>query len=284
MNTPRFSLTGTICLFAVLYASNALSQSDDSGEFAAGTRYELIATDQVSFGPGVQNGARKELLFKLSAKSDKKASDKKASDKKGIADAEDSVLADDDSVVWSGSLAFDRIDFLQPGEVRLHEVSDGFSYSASIEVDSKEDFRSQSEFVSSRQLGIHYGRLGSENYSAVDLGVTNFKTDVRDRNDALSDDKELWSLGVTTGRRFSLTGLDSNDPLWTVALRGQFNIAESDNIDDALETQQWYLSPGLQWRSDSFRLTADVLMPFIQSGELEDDSDYRIRAKIQKRF
>ena len=273
MNAPRFSLTGTICLFAVLYASNALSQSDDSGEFAAGTRYELIATDEVSFGPGIQNEARKELLFKLSAKSDKSS-----------ADAEDSVLADNDSVVWSGSLAFDRIDFLQPGEVRLHEVSDGFSYSASIDVESKEDFRSQSEFVSSRQLGIHYGRLGSENYSAVDLGVTNFKTDVQDRDDALSDDKELWSLGVTTGRRFALTGLDSNDPLWTVALRGQFNIAESDTIDDALDTQQWYLSPGLQWRSNSFRLTADVLMPFIQSGELEDDSDYRIRAKIQKKF
>lgn len=276
MNAPRFSVTGTIFLVATLHASNALSSEvNDSGEVAAGTRYQLIATDKVSFGPGVQTGARKELLFKLSANNNPDQTDR--------TDAY-SALSEGDSVVWSGSLAFDRIDFLQPGEVRLHEVSDGFSYSASIEVDSKEDFRSQSEFVSSRQLGIHYGRLGPENYSAVDLGVTNFRTDAQTRNNELSDDQELWSLGVTTGRRFALTGLNSSDPLWTVALRGQFNLTDSDDIDDALESQQWYLSPGLQWRSDSFRLTADVLMPFMQSGELEDESDYRIRAKIQKRF
>ena len=163
----------------------------------------------------------------------------------------------------------------------MHDLTDGLSYSAGIEVASTEDFDSQSEIISSRQLGIHYGRLGPENYSSVDLGFRNYIDDPAGRE--LSEDQELWSLGVTTGRRFALTGLDSSDPLWTVSLRGQFNTTEKD-IDEALDNQQWYVSPGLQWRSDSFRLSADVLMPFMQSGEFEEEADYRVRAKIQKNF
>lgn len=253
-------------------AGSAHSQSDaqtsrgNIGGFATGTQYQLIGTDQVAFGPGIKNETRKELLFKLSSKEGRELS----SSSPGTA--------------WSGDLAFDRIDFLKPGEVRMHDVTDGLSYSAGIEVESTDEFDSQSEIISSRQLGIHYGRLGSENYSSVDLGVRNFRDDINAKGGELVEDNELWSLGVTTGRRFALTGLDSSDPLWTVSLRGQFNITESDTIDEALENQQWYVSPGLQWSHDSFRLTADVLMPFMQSGELEEESDYRVRAKIQKNF
>ena len=94
----------------------------------------------------------------------------------------------------------------------------------------------------------------------------------------------MWSLGVTTGRRFSMTGLDPSDPLWTVSLRGQFNFAEQADESIEVEDQQWYLSPGLHWQGDDFLLSADVLMPFMQSGEYETETDYRIRANIQKRF
>jgi len=273
MNSTKHAslITALVAVPAVLYASNALGQSIDqqqsvAGGIAAGTEYQLIATDQVSFGPGIQNETRKELLFKLSSTS-------------GI-----DVESGDQQKVWAGDIAFDRIDFLKPGEIRMHDVSDGLSYSAGIDVAQVEDFDSQSEFVSSRQLGIHYGRLGSENYSSLDLGVRNIRDISSEGSADLAEDKELWSLGVTTGRRFALTGLDSTDPLWTVSLRGQINVTETDTIDQALERQQWYVSPGLQWSHDSFRLTADVLMPFMQSGEIEEESDYRIRAKIQKKF
>ena len=254
-------LTGT------LLTGIAFGQStDDAAEqavLATGTQYQLLAADSVSFGPGIQNQTRKELLFKL-------ASGAKVE------------LDSDESGAWSGDLAFDRIDFLRPGEVRMYDLADGLSYSAGVDIEKIDEFDSQSEIISSRQLGIHYGRLGSENYSSVDLSLRHISEEVSE--DKVADDKELWSLGVTTGRRFELTGLDPSDPLWTVSLRGQFNLIESDTIDEALENQQWYVSPGLQWSRDSFRLTADVLMPFMQSGELEEESDYRIRAKIQKQF
>jgi hypothetical protein len=181
---------------------------------------------------------------------------------------------------WNSEIRLNRIDFLKPGEARMHDLHQGFSYSASIDVESDE-FRSDSRLISSRQLGIHYGRLGSVNYSGVDLSFRQFS----DQEEVLeSDDKELWSLGVTTGRRFSMTGLEPSDPMWTVSLRGQFSL--SDEADDRIEVedQQWYLSPGLHWERDSFMLSADVLMPFMQSGEYETETDYRIRANIQKRF
>ncbi len=273
MNAFRKAATSTVITAAVLCANNASSQNlpnqnlGETNAFAAGTQYQLIGTDSVSFGPGIQHETRKELLFKLS-----------------VTDAGQHAESESEDTVWSGGLVFDRIDFMKPGEARMYDVTDGITYSAGIDVTSTEEFDSQSEIVSSRQLGIHYGRLGSENYSAVDLGVTNFSDDAAIADESLSEDKELWSLGVTTGRRFSLTGLDSSDPLWTVSLRGQFNITESSTVDEALGNQQWYLSPGLQWKGSSFRLTADVLMPFMQSGELEEESDYRIRAKIQKNF
>lgn len=269
MNSTRYAstvaaLTGSLLCVSNVYSQDATS-GDATGALAAGTDYQLIGTDQVSFGPGVRSQARKELLFKLSAR---------GNDASGhIADAEETV--------WSGGIAFDRIDFLKSGEIPMYDLTEGLSYSAGVEVSSTDEFDSQSEIISSRQLGIHYGRLGSENYSSVDVGFRNYTTN---GGDELVEENELWSLGVTTGRRFALTGLDSNDPLWTVSLRGQFNTTEKETIDEALDNQQWYVSPGLQWKGDSFRLTADVLMPFMQSGELEDDSDYRVRAKIQKNF
>ena len=274
----QIAALGTVLCVSPTYAENVdqlvdqslVDQSryfDSAAGVAAGTEYHLLGTNSLSFGPGVQSEVRTELLFKLS-------SDVEVDDKTGSAGAEKTRK-------WSGDLAFDRIDFLRPGELRLYDLTDGFSYSASIDIASSEEFNSQSEIVSSRQLGIHYGRLGPENYNSIDLSFRQLNPDERRKT---TDDRELWSLGVTTGRRFALTGLDSSDPLWTVSLRGQINLNDNEDIDSASDSQQWYVSPGLQWRGDSFRLTADVLMPFMQSGELEDESDYRIRAKIQKRF
>ncbi len=250
---------------SVMCMNNVHAQDSAAARFSAGTEYSLLGTDSVEFGPGIVAETKSALLFKLSTKEEVNAE------------------TGESGTTWSGNLAFDRIDFMSPREVRMYDLTDGFSYSAGFGVESSDDFDSQSEIISSRQLGIHYGRLGPDNYNALDVSFRHFSSDVPVGN-AKAEDAELWSLGVTTGRRFSLTGLDASDPLWTVSLRGQFNVIESDKIEEALENQQWYVSPGLQWRSDSFKLSADVLMPFMQSGELEEESDYRIRAKIQKQF
>lgn len=196
--------------------------------------------------------------------------------------------SDEQKTQWSGDISLRRIDFLKPGDARMQDLHRGFSYSAALDINQDSEQQNRREypgdayFISSRQLGIHYGRLGSVNYSGVDLSFRQFN-DVASSSTA-QDDKELWSLGVTTGRRFALTGLDTNDPLWTVSLRGQFNVIEKSNENVAVENQQWYLSPGLHWEHDSFQMSADVLMPFLQSGEYEEETDYKIRAKIQKRF
>lgn len=211
------------------------------------------------------NTTRSEMLFKLTPPES----------------SDDAELPEESNAHWNSEIRLNRIDFLKPGEARMHDIHQGFSYSASFDVES-DKFRSESRMISSRQLGIHYGRLGSVNYSGVDLSFRQFN----DEQEVVesSDDKELWSLGVTTGRRFSMTGLEPSDPLWTVSLRGQFSLSEQADDSIELEDQQWYLSPGLHWERDSFLLSADVLMPFMQSGEYETETDYRIRANIQKRF
>ena len=104
---------------------------DSAVGVAAGTEYHLLGTNSLAFGPGVQSEVKTELLFKLS-------SDVEVDDQSENASGEKTRK-------WSGDLAFDRIDFLRPGELRLYDLSDGFSYSASIDIASSEEFNSQSE-------------------------------------------------------------------------------------------------------------------------------------------
>ena len=173
---------------------------------------------------------------------------------------------------------------LAPGEVPMPKVRGGFWYFAGLEFERYQGTPVHgrlSEFVSSRQLGVHYGRLGSISYSGIDFG---FERQSGQSVDRTGDVKELWSLGVTTGKRFSATGLDSSDPVWTLSVRGQFNFEDSATEELMLDNQSWYVSPGLHWQRESFQLSADVLMPFMQTGEFDDDTDYSIRARIIKRF
>jgi len=150
------TIATTLCLTtAMLSAPVVMSQeaagssAKQKGGFATGTEYQLLGTDAVTFGPGVVTETKSALIIKLSGGALDRGEDKG----------------------WSGNLAFDRIDFLKPEEARMYDISDGLSYSAGIDIESIEDFDSQSEFVSSRQLGIHYGRLGSEDYNGIDVSV-----------------------------------------------------------------------------------------------------------------
>jgi len=206
---------------------------------------------------------RSELLFKLSF------------------DPRANLSGDSSNSRWNGGLSMERIDFIPADEIKMQDISQGFAYSASLDIENINDVVDESQIVSSSQLGVHYGRLGSVNYSGVDLGFRRFN---ETEHSYEVNDKDLWSLGVTTGRRFALTGLDRNDPLWTVSLRGQFSLIEDNNDNVRLDDHLWFFSPGLHWRHDSFELSADLLMPFMNSGETEVETDYRIRAKIQKRF
>lgn len=215
---------------------------------------------------GVVSETRSEVLFKLSFDPQVELGEFGSAEKEGA---------------WSGGLSMERIDFMPADELKMQDISQGFAYSARVDIEKTTGVLDESQIVSSRQLGVHYGRLGSVNYSGVDLGYRQF-SDTEHTYD--SGDKDLWSLGVTTGRRFSLTGLDESDPLWTVSLRGQFSLIENNDDKVKLDNHLWYLSPGLYWQHDSFELSADVLMPFMHSGETEEETDYRIRAKIQKRF
>ena len=206
---------------------------------------------------------RSEVLFKLSF------------------DPRSELTNTESESAWSGGLSMERIDFIGLDEIKMQDISQGFGYSASLNIERATRVFDESQIISSKQLGLHYGRLGSVNYSGVELGFRQF-TDENQLDD--SNEQDLWSLGVTTGRRFSLTGLEDSDPLWTVSLRGQFSVEEDSDDNVRLDNHLWYLSPGLYWQHDSFELSADVLMPFMNSGEADEETDYRIRAKIQKRF
>jgi hypothetical protein len=249
-----------------IFGSQPLSDTDYKITMPGAAPAFNWQTEPAQATGGVISETRSEVSFKLSFDPD-------------IAPAETAV--GDSNGAWRGGLSMERIDFIPADEIKMQDISEGFAYSARVDIERTTGVLDESQIVSSRQLGVHYGRLGSVNYSGVDLGYRQFN-DTDQSYD--SGDKDLWSLGVTTGRRFSLTGLDESDPLWTVSLRGQFSLIENSDDKVKLDNHLWYLSPGLYWQHDSFELSADVLMPFMHSGEAEEETDYRIRAKIQKRF
>lgn len=249
-------------MFGVDYAL-----SDDSYKLTLpGSAFEADSDNKTRLG--VISETRSEMLFKLSFDSN--------------LDPDTELSGKPEESGWSGGLSMERVDFIPVDEIRMQDISGGFSYSASLDIEQRTDSADESQIVSSRQLGVHYGRLGTVNYSGVDLGFRQFNDgDPADYSN--SNDKDLWSLGVTTGRRFAFSGLEEDDPLWTVSLRGQFSLTEDSDDKMRVDNQLWYVSPGLHWQHESFELSADLLMPFMSS-ETEEDPDYSIRAKIQKRF
>lgn len=164
-----------------------------------------------------------------------------------------------------------------PYESYLHN---GFEYSAGVRIEYEQADIEDTAYMSSSLLGLSYGRLGRLWYGAIDLNLEQFSADRFGRE--LSD---VVSLDVTTGRKFSITGLDANSPLWMLSLRGNFDVNDSEFIDDPDDAGNWYINPSLFWRQPGFMFSAQMQLPVqFETLDEEGEPDYRLRAVFEKQF
>jgi len=186
-----------------------------------------------------------------------------------------------------GAYGFDLFDsprldvhsFLVDGAGRsLNNFSlhDGLEYSAGLRLEQEDAHIDGTAYVSSSLLGMSYGRLGRLWYGAIDVNLEQFSTDRYG-----SEASEVLSLDVTTGRRFGITGLDANSPLWMLSFQGNVDMNE-DNLD---ASSDWYINPSLFWQQPGFMFSAQMQVP-VQFETLDDqgEPDYRLRAVFEKQF
>jgi len=110
------------------------------------------------------------------------------------------------------------VDGLIPSVSLLH---DGLEYSAGVRMEHEDAQIDGTAYVSSSLLGLSYGRLGRVWYGAIDVNLEQFSS-----SKFGSDASDVLSLDVTTGRRFGLTGLDANSPLWLLSVQGNLDMNE----------------------------------------------------------
>ena len=164
-----------------------------------------------------------------------------------------------------------------PYESYLHN---GFEYSAGVRIEYEQADTDDTAYMSSSSLGLSYGRLGRLWYGAIDLNLEQFSADRFGRE--LSD---VVSLDVTTGRKFGITGLDANSPLWMLSLRGNFDVNDSGFNDNPEDTGSWYINPSLFWQQASFMFSAQMQLPVqFETLDEEGEPDYRLRAVFEKQF
>lgn len=161
----------------------------------------------------------------------------------------------------------------------IPELHSGLSYSAGVKLDQERGDLADTAYISSRQLGVSYGRLGSVWYSGVDLSFGQFNYD-----SPLSESSEVLTFDVTTGRRLDWTG-GQNDPMWLLSLRGNFDMQSSDEDISTGDKSEWYLNPSLFWHNPDFTFSAQLEVP-VDSEFLRDleEPDYRLRAVFEKSF
>ncbi len=164
-----------------------------------------------------------------------------------------------------------------PYESYLHN---GFEYSAGVRIEYEQADTNDTAHMSSSMLGLSYGRLGQLWYGAIDLNLEQFSSDRFGRE--LSD---VVSLDVTTGRKFGITGLDADSPLWMLSLRGDFDVNDSEFIDNPDDAGNWYINPSLFWRQPGFMFSAQMQLPVqFETLDEEGEPDYRLRAVFEKQF
>lgn len=159
-------------------------------------------------------------------------------------------------------------------------LHDGLEYSAGLRLEHDDAPIDGTAYVSSSLLGLSYGRLGRLWYGAIDVNLEQFSAD-RFGTDA----SDVLSLDVTTGRRFSLTGLDADSPLWMLSVQGNLDMNEWESNDDLEASSNWYINPSLFWQQPGFMFSAQMQVP-VEFETLDDEgkADYRLRAVFEKQF
>ena len=159
-------------------------------------------------------------------------------------------------------------------------LHDGLEYSAGVRLELEDAQIDGTAYVSSSLLGLSYGRLGRLWYGAIDVNLEQFSADRFG-----SEASDILSLDVTTGRRFSITGLDANSPLWMLSVQGNFDMTEWENNDDLEGRGDWFINPSLFWQKPGFMFSAQMQVP-VEFETLDDEGepDYRLRAVFEKQF
>jgi len=166
------------------------------------------------------------------------------------------------------------------GDPQIPELNDGLAYSAGLRFEQEDADIDGTAYVSSSQLGLSYGRLGRLWYGGIDVNLEQFADSFYG-----SDQPDVLSLDVTTGRRLGFTGLTDNSPLWLLSVQGNFDMRDAFNMTDSSSQADWYLNPSLFWKQPGFTFSAQMQLP-IQFETLNEagEPDYRLRAVFEKQF
>jgi hypothetical protein len=157
---------------------------------------------------------------------------------------------------------------------------DGLEYSAGLKIEQEEADVGGSAYVSSSMLGLSYGRLGRLWYGGIDVNLEQFANGFYG-----SEQPDVLSLDVTTGRRLGFTGLSTHSPLWLLSVQGNFDVDGSDVRRENDSGGDWYLNPSLFWQQPGFTFSAQMQVPIqFETLNAEGEPDYRLRAVFEKQF
>lgn len=162
----------------------------------------------------------------------------------------------------------------------ISELNEGLAYSAGLKFEQEDAEIDGTAYVSSSQLGLSYGRLGRLWYGGIDVNLEQFANGIYG-----SDQPDVLSLDVTTGRRLGFTGLSTHSPLWLLSVQGNFDMDNTDNSRTGDGRGDWYLNPSLFWQQPGFTFSAQMQLPIeFETLNADGEPDYRLRAVFEKQF
>lgn len=184
------------------------------------------------------------------------------------------VFGDGELEVSNHSLSFPSIN------PAVSVPKNGLEYSAGLKIEQEEADVGGSAYVSSSMLGLSYGRLGRLWYGGIDVNLEQFANGFYG-----SEQPDVLSLDVTTGRRLGFTGLSTHSPLWLLSVQGNFDMDSSDVRRENDSNGDWYLNPSLFWQQPGFTFSAQMQVPIqFETLNAEGEPDYRLRAVFEKQF
>lgn len=206
-----------------------------------------------------------EFSFKLKAKKSSSA---------GLSDYGLGLFNDSRMEINSRTLGFSEI------TPTISELNEGLAYSAGLRFEQEDAEIDGTAYVSSSQLGLSYGRLGRLWYGGIDVNIEQFADGFYG-----SDQPDVLSLDVTTGRRLGFTGLSTHSPLWLLSVQGNFDMENTDSSRTGDGRGDWYLNPSLFWQQPGFTFSAQMQLPIeFETLNADGEPDYRLRAVFEKQF